>query len=51
MTPIIQIIFFLFEKETGKNGVGNRHKRRRERARETDEDSRRQSVGENQKMA
>jgi hypothetical protein len=36
MMPMVQIIFFLCEIETGKNGVGNKQEREKERARETD---------------
>jgi hypothetical protein len=36
MMPVVQIIYFLCEIETGKNGVGNMQEREKERARETD---------------
>ncbi len=36
MMPIVQIISFLSEIETGKNGVGNKQEREKERARVTD---------------
>jgi hypothetical protein len=34
MMPVIQIISFLYEIETGKNEVGNKQEREKERARE-----------------
>ncbi len=34
MMPLVQIIFYLYKTETGKNGVGNKREREREREQE-----------------
>ena len=49
MMPVVQINIILYQTETGKNRVGNRQERGRERKREADEGSERRSIGENQK--
>jgi hypothetical protein len=36
--PVVQIISFLCEIETGKKGVGNKQERAKERGRETDKE-------------
>jgi len=36
MTPVIQIDFLLYKKEAGKNRVGGKQERERERQRGTD---------------
>jgi hypothetical protein len=36
MIPMVQIISFLYEIETGKNRMGSRQEREKERQRETD---------------
>jgi len=33
MMPVVQIIFFLYKMEAGKNGVGNKRERGRENER------------------
>jgi hypothetical protein len=50
MMPIIQINFFLNKMEAGKNSVGSKQKKRRERKREAGKGSVGQSVGDNQKQ-
>ncbi len=49
MMPIIQINFLSYKTEAGKNRVGSKQERTRERKREADYGSERRSVGENQK--
>ena len=50
MKPIIQINFFLNKMEAGKNSVGSKRKKRRERKREAGKGSVGQSVGDNHKQ-
>ncbi len=49
MMAVVQIKFFLYKMEAGKNGAGHWQERGRERKREVDKGSRRQSIGENWK--
>jgi hypothetical protein len=39
MMPVVQLLSFLCEIETGKKGVGNKQEREKERGRETDKES------------
>ncbi len=49
MMPVIQINFLLYKIKAGKNRVGSKRKKEKERQREADKGSERQSVGENKK--
>ncbi len=49
MILVISINVFLYKIKAGKNGVGNKQESGRERKRETDKGSKRQSIGENRK--
>ncbi len=49
MIPIIQINFLLCKTEVGKNRVGSKQERGKERKRGLDQESERQSIGENWK--